>query len=1370
MDATAPNGVSYATLSLEKTDKGVLYADVAEILPTIIVVGDVTQHFIDDYIVEEMEGVDREFHNATIGSTVMGKEDDTEWQNEGAYIYGTVLFDEDEQIFKMWYMPVAKGGRITNAYATSVDGENWVKSNLNLYNFNGSTANNIFAANDFPTVIKDYDEPDASKRYKMITFNELTYAHMIKYSADGIRWVDGPVFMKSGDVLTGAYDELNDMYMMLAKRGRYKRDFYTITSSDFSSFTTGVIANTLANPLDAVGFSRTDCYGAGLYPMYGSYVAFNWMEQIPGTSGSYGPVRIGFALSRDLEEDWARPYGSNIIIPTTDADGREWRSQYSASYAINVGDEVWLYLGNWEGYHEVPNDECAIQIAKWRKDGFASLNTGASEGSILTKPMIFSGNKLSVNANVKAGGSLKVELLDREGNVISGYSAADCDAITTNGTSVTVTWNGSNDLSSISGQTVRARFISTNTELYSFTFEGSEGASISGSRVELKDTYDYDLEMEADSLIAATSQSTLMEGDKLVMELEVVETATENSTAVVGIWGDDSVVMNIEDLSDVFVAGRMVKVEYVNAGDNSYIAVYAKEVGAESYGEAIITETGLKAKTFARLYMKATSAVTATVSEVKFYMNTTQISGILASEGVTFTELAKELEEVGPKKITANGYAVYGYNEGIDVGYGGTLTMSFDCLTYDNSMKAHIRLAVTDDDPRANAGNAGNYKNGYAGAIMGFATTTGAMDWYGDGSTSKTITDFLLPNYSYKLVYTATSSASAKDGSLILYECKTSKVGTVDQNWVAVFSCTGLGNTVGGNSFSPINDVKINIYMSGDGINMTLANVLVSSSATVQVYNQMYASATLTVEDSDLVPDAPDSELLPDEGGEGGSEPSPEEPAVTYTVTLDYNGATGYDSDTIEAVENKKLAEPDMTNVTLNGGTFVKWVDENGADYDFNKPVTGDFKLYAIWEGEGGAELPKTYISTSSGQFVGINENATITFGQSATWQFDVLEYQNAGAQIRLVASSATASSGKALAYKFADGEKSQVMGFAYTGAHDWYGGNVTTSKNLKNLFLAGYSYKLTYVAPSGAYVADASFTLYECETKDVGTEDANWVAVYSTSPFGNTEGGNHFAPYGTINLNVYFGSNGIRFGATNHKFTVEDVEQTASLFVTESLDWDYAPLPEVEDENAVKKYTSSGTGYIGVNKSVNVGLSGTITWQFDALAYSNSNVGIRMVVGSATAESGKGMAYKPTDGEKSQIMGFTATGGDDWYGGTITKTKAITDLFLADYSYKLTYVAPSGAYVADASFTLYECETNKVGTEDENWVAVYSTSPFGNTENGNCFAPYDSVNLNLYFGGAGVEFAFANSKLIVNGTETAHEIYVSSSMIASNL
>ena len=73
-----------------------------------------------------------------------------------------------------------------------------------------------------------------------------------------------------------------------------------------------------------------------------------------------------------------------------------------------------------------------------------------------------------------------------------------------------------------------------------------------------------------------------------------------------------------------------------------------------------------------------------------------------------------------------------------------------------------------------------------------------------------------------------------------------------------------------------------------------------------------------------------------------------EKATVTYTVTFDPNNAG--ETWTVE-VEEGKLVEKPATDPTIDNGKYFRyWTDEDGAEYDFTTPVTGDITLYAKYQ------------------------------------------------------------------------------------------------------------------------------------------------------------------------------------------------------------------------------------------------------------------------------------------------------------------------------------------------------------------------------------------------------------------------------------
>ena len=130
-------------------------------------------------------------------------------------------------------------------------------------------------------------------------------------------------------------------------------------------------------------------------------------------------------------------------------------------------------------YGEAGRYGYAIGLAKMRLDGFVSMDGDDPGGTLTTKPMLFDGGRLVVNARAPETGpndtqgpygTLKVEILSGRGEVLDGYSAEECNTFSGDELRRTVTWNGTRDVSRLSGQPIRVRFHLENAALYSFHF------------------------------------------------------------------------------------------------------------------------------------------------------------------------------------------------------------------------------------------------------------------------------------------------------------------------------------------------------------------------------------------------------------------------------------------------------------------------------------------------------------------------------------------------------------------------------------------------------------------------------------------------------------------------------------------------------------------------------------------------------------------------------------------------------------------------------------------------------------------------------------------------------------------------------------
>jgi hypothetical protein len=86
-----------------------------------------------------------------------------------------------------------------------------------------------------------------------------------------------------------------------------------------------------------------------------------------------------------------------------------------------------------------------------RRDGFASMDAGAAEGTLTTRPVTFHGKHLFVNVDAPQG-ELRVEVLDKDGREIRPFTRDNCVPLRADRTLQAVCWQGVNDLADVPHQ------------------------------------------------------------------------------------------------------------------------------------------------------------------------------------------------------------------------------------------------------------------------------------------------------------------------------------------------------------------------------------------------------------------------------------------------------------------------------------------------------------------------------------------------------------------------------------------------------------------------------------------------------------------------------------------------------------------------------------------------------------------------------------------------------------------------------------------------------------------------------------------------------------------------------------------------------
>ena len=112
----------------------------------------------------------------------------------------------------------------------------------------------------------------------------------------------------------------------------------------------------------------------------------------------------------------------------------------------------------------------ALRRYTLRLDGFVSAWAPMAGGELLTKPIRFSGDTLTLNFASSVAGGIRVEIQNEAGRPIPGFALADCAPVFGDAHERPVTWLSGARVAALAGQTVRLRFELQDAHLYAYRF------------------------------------------------------------------------------------------------------------------------------------------------------------------------------------------------------------------------------------------------------------------------------------------------------------------------------------------------------------------------------------------------------------------------------------------------------------------------------------------------------------------------------------------------------------------------------------------------------------------------------------------------------------------------------------------------------------------------------------------------------------------------------------------------------------------------------------------------------------------------------------------------------------------------------------
>lgn len=442
------------------------------------------QLFLDDYWVQDQEGLKRTLHQPQKWTENPVITAEVPWE-ENPYCFGTVIYDEEDSVFKFWYQSYNQtldtSDKTPILYATSSDGLEWVRPNLGIIEFQGSSKNNIVLQNygfhDLysPSVIKDMDDPDPNKRYKMIWWDfplgKKGYQDdgmCVAFSPDGIRWEKhsgNPVLHATkseqsiSDVMSVMKDQNTGRFVAYTKGWSDPwpsfRQIVRTESSDFIHWTKPEVVITHAHNLE-----DPQSYGMTVSQYGNNYIGQLYSYKKPGNE----TIDVQLAVSHDNKK-WSRVANQATFIPLGKAGSWDDGMIFSPPIFNHNGKTV-IYYSGWDNAHNSKERRrSGIGLATLRLNGFVSLDAGG-EGEMTTRLIQNAEGPLLVNANA-TGGVLQMELLDARGIPIPGYAMSDCLPIQSDDTMHWVRWKDY-ELLPNSLEAIRIRCKLKNTSLYGF--------------------------------------------------------------------------------------------------------------------------------------------------------------------------------------------------------------------------------------------------------------------------------------------------------------------------------------------------------------------------------------------------------------------------------------------------------------------------------------------------------------------------------------------------------------------------------------------------------------------------------------------------------------------------------------------------------------------------------------------------------------------------------------------------------------------------------------------------------------------------------------------------------------------------------------
>ena len=417
---------------------------------------------------------------------------ETAWEIEKGIQWFSVIKSRVDGKYKMWYQAGFKTkpehGEIVidNAvqgvwrkvvcYAESEDGVHWVRPELNLFLTESFPGNNIILdwegyLLDSPSVIEDLEDPESSRRYKMLVYHldrsdPSVTGGCLFFSPDGINFTFSGINLPTQDAECLWYDPLHKRYLAFLKdrygQNRIRMIAHSADCLEWSE------PSVLFKP-DAGDDKGTNFYQQSAFTMsdrcmgflnvYDMTTQMAWLELVESPDG----------LS------WHRFPSKTAVLRNGDFGTVDGGGVYCGlSEPIVDGDRTWVYYFAAPHPHDSGVSETAINLkssvarAFFPTDRLVGQQTERG-GFFASVPVMCPGGELQLN--FKCDNEVRVELKDPGyGGPIEKFTAEGCLPLTGDNKAATVQWKNGQSLDELKGRYIKIKVSGDNLKAFSARF------------------------------------------------------------------------------------------------------------------------------------------------------------------------------------------------------------------------------------------------------------------------------------------------------------------------------------------------------------------------------------------------------------------------------------------------------------------------------------------------------------------------------------------------------------------------------------------------------------------------------------------------------------------------------------------------------------------------------------------------------------------------------------------------------------------------------------------------------------------------------------------------------------------------------------